>query len=252
MGGEEEGMNGPIGAHPSRSVLFAQVADSDPRVSFDEGGLMLETGSPGSVGKAFLGDVAWATMRAMAPHDPPVFVKEPMYDEQRWKISCSSGELSVTISSRHYWGFGLLTRCFLNEIVIDGELDARARCAHDIAASLGRNPWEPSRVKAFERATSAKMPSHVSAWGELVNLAKNNMNDQIDILQDSLNRLKGVREGSETILSEAEESLDRARKALSDKNAPAVERALSRASSAIFRADPNTDFDNAERDLLEN
>jgi len=44
--------------------------------------------------------------------------------------------------------------------------------------------------------------------------------------------------------------LDRARKALSDKNAPAVERALSRASSAIFRADPKTDFDSAERDLI--
>jgi len=251
MGGEEEGTNGPIGTHASHSILFAQVVDSDPRVPFDEDGLMLETDAPGSVGKAFLGDVAWATLRAMSPHDTPAFVKEPIYDEQRWQISCSSGELKASISSRHYWGFGLLTRCFLNEIVIEGELDVRARCAHDIVASLGRNPWEPSRVKAFERATSAKMKSHVLAWEGLINLAKNNMNGQIDILQDSLNRLKGVREGSEDILLEAEESLDHARKALSDKNAPAVERALSRASNAIFRADPNTDFDNAARDLLE-
>ena len=250
MNDDEDGQIGSIGIHPKRSVLFAQVVDSNPRVSFDEDGVMLDIGTQGSVGKAFLGDVARATMRAMAPHNTPIFVKEPIYDEQRWEISCTSGELQVSIRSRHYWGFGLLTRCFLNEILIDGELDVRARCILDIVASLGRNPWEPSRVRAFERATSANMVSHVSAWEGLINLAKNNMNSQIDILQDSLNRLKGVREEARSILLEAEESLDRARKALSDKNAPAVERALSRASSAIFRADPKTDFDSAERDLI--
>ena len=48
----------------------------------------------------------------------------------------------------------------------------------------------------------------------------------------------------------ADDDLDRAREALADKNSPAVERALSRASSAIVRADPNSELGVMERELL--
>ncbi|GIQ99454.1 MAG: hypothetical protein CM15mP6_4710 [Methanobacteriota archaeon] len=48
--------SGPVGVHPQRSVLFAQVSDSDPRMAFDEGGMMHQFGTgahsvrcPGSV-----------------------------------------------------------------------------------------------------------------------------------------------------------------------------------------------------------
>ena len=132
-------------------------------MSFDEDSILLQSGEIGSIGKVFIGDVARAALRSMGTHDPPQFTKEPVYDEQRWELLCRSAELEMRISSRHYWGFGLLARCFLNEIVIEGPLNSRARCALDIVASLGRNPWEPTRVRAFERATSGTMSSHSSS-----------------------------------------------------------------------------------------
>ena len=129
-------------------------------------------------------------------------------------------------------------------------MPTRARCALDIAASLGRNPWEPTRVRAFERATSGSISAHTSCWEELISLAREGMSDEITMLQDSVHGLRGLDGASEDLLDSAEESLDRAREALADKNAPAVERALSRASSDIIRADPNSGVGSADRELL--
>jgi hypothetical protein len=156
----------------------------------------------------------------------------------------------MIISSRHYWGFGLLARCFLNEIVIEGALPVRARCVHDIMATLGRNPWEASRVKAFEKATAGTMSSHTSSWEDLVSLAKEGMYEEITQLQDAVRSLRGVSVDTTELLDAAEQALDEARSALSDKNAPAVERALSRASNAIIQADPSTEVRSADQMLM--
>ena len=239
-----------MGMDPHRSVLYAQVVNAEPRMSFDEEGTMQQVGTKGSVGKVYLGDVARAALRSMGTHDPPKFSSEPGFDEQTWELVCSTDEITLRISSRHYWGFGLFSRCFLNEIRLEGPLPTRSRCAMDIVASLGRNPWEPVRVRAFERATSGSMSSHTSSWEELVSVARESMADDIARLQDSVNGIRGVDESSDPLLDSAEEALDRAREALADKNAPAVDRALSRASSAIIRADPNTGAGSIERELL--
>ncbi len=250
MSGVLGGNNGPLGLDPERSVLYAQVMDAEPQMSFDEGGVLIQKGTKGEIGKVFLGDVAKATLRAIGTHDPPRFTQEPVYDEQRWELECLSDELQVRIGSRHYWGFGLLARCFLNEIVIEGPLSSRSRCVLDLVASLGRNPWEPTRVRAFEKATSARMGAHRSSWEGLVSLAKEGFSEEITLLQDSLHRLRGVGDDSDELLDSAQEALDRAMEALSDKNAPAVERALSRASSAIIQSDPNTEVSSADLDEL--
>ena len=242
--------NGPLGMDPQRSVLYAQVVNADPRVSFDEGGVMHQKGTKGSVGKAYLGDVSRAALRSLGAHDPPKFSREPGFDEQTWELFCSTDEITMRISSRHYWGFGLFSRCFLNKIVMEGALPTRARCALDIVASLGRNPWEPVRVRAFERATAGSMSSHTSSWEDLVSVARESMADDIARIQDEVNSMRGVEESADLLLDSAEEDLDRAREALADKNAPAVDRALSRASSAIVRADPNMEAVSIERELL--
>ena len=244
------GRSGPIGLDPQRSVLFAQVMDSKPKMSYDEEGVMHPFGAKGAVDKVFLGDVARAALRSMGTHEPARFTQNSVYDEQTWELECSNDELEVRISSRHYWGFGLITRCFLNEIVIEGSLSARSRCALDIAASLGRNPWEPTRVRAFERATSGSISSHTSCWEGLFSHAREGLSDDIARLQDSVHGLRGVDGPSGELLDSAEETLDRAREALADKNAPAVERALSRASSDIIRADPSSGIGSADRELL--
>jgi len=247
---EDGGISEPVGVHPQRSVLYAQVASSDPRMAFDEDGGMHQFGTRGSFGKVYLGDVARAALRSLGSHDPPIFTRMPRVDEQNWELSCETEEVKMTISSSHYWGFGLFARCFLNRIVIDGSLQTRARCAMDIVSSLGRNPWEPFRVKAFERATSGLMTNHTSSWDDLISLARESMSDDIARLQASVHRMRGVDEAGDSHLDSADDALDRAREALADKNAPAVDRALSRASSAIVRADPNSDLGSMERELL--
>ncbi len=95
------------------------------------------------------------------------------------------------------------------------------------------------------------MEAHTSSWEGLISIARESLSEDISILQDSTQRMKGVVESSDSILEEAEEALDRAREALADKNAPAVERALSRASSAIARADSDQTTSSMERILLE-
>ena len=76
------------------------------------------------------------------------------------------------------------------------------------------------------------------------------MSDDITRLQDSVHGMRGVDEAGDVLLDSADEALDRAREALADKNTPAVDRALSRASNVIVRADPNSDFGSMERELL--
>lgn len=247
---EGEVQSGPVGLDTQRSVLYAQVMDGRPRMSIDSGGFLQVDGSKGAAGKVYLGDVAQAALRSMGAHESPRFTREPGWDEQRWELFCRSNDLAMTISSRHYWGFGLLAMCFLNEIVIEGPLPVRARCVHDIVATLGRNPWEASRVKAFEKATSGTMSSHTSSWEGLVSLAKEGMYEEITQLQDAVRSLRGVSGDAAELLDAAEQALDEARSALSDKNAPAVERALSRASNAIIQADPSTEVRSADQTLM--
>jgi len=250
MSDAEWGRTGPIGSDPQRSVLFAQVADANPKMSYDEDGVMHQFGTKGVVDKVFLGDVARAALRSMGTHEPARFTKSSVHDEQAWELVCRNDEIEVRISSRHYWGFGLFAKCFLNEIVIEGPLSIRARCALDISATLGRNPWEPTRMRAFERATSGTIAEHTSCWEGLISIAREGMSDEIARLQDAVHGLRGVDESSVDLLDSAEESLDRAREALADKNAPAVERAISRASIAIIRADPESGVGIADRELL--
>ena len=77
------------------------------------------------------------------------------------------------------------------------------------------------------------------------------MADDISVLQDSVNSMRGLDELSDVLLDSASEALERAMEALADKNAPAVDRALSRASSAIVRADPKSESGSLERELLD-
>ncbi len=241
----------PLGVDPQCSVLYAQVTSPDPRMAFDEDGLMHQFGTSGSFGKVYLGDVAQAALRSLGTHGPPKFTQIPGIDEQSWELVCETDEICMRISSSHYWGFGLFSRCFMNKIVMEGSLPTRARCALDIVASLGRNPWEPFRVRAFEKSTAGKISEHTSSWNGLISMARDSMSEDITRLQDSINGMRGVDETGDFHLKNAEEALDRAREALADKNAPAVDRALSRAASALVRADPNSEFGSMERDLLD-
>ena len=123
-------------------------------MSIDIEGRLRPAGIKGN-STVYLGDVARAALRSLGPADPPFFESKPGYDEQRWRFSTSSGDVSMIVLSDSYWGFGLLARCFVNQIEITGPLALRARIVHDIAATLGRNPWEPSWTSRFEKKNQA-------------------------------------------------------------------------------------------------
>ena len=238
--------DGPIGMDPVRSVLYAQVMNGDPRMKIDEEGYLRQANWPGEGREVYLGDVAKASLRSLGPHDPPQFSVQPGYDEQRWELTSTAGELGITIVSDSYWGFGLFARCFLNRIELTGPLELRARCVHDIISSLGRNPWEAVRVRKFEKSTGGLIGEHGSSWLDLERRAKEDMNEEIMELEETVKSLRGKEEGIGGILDSASQALDEARSALSDRNAPAVERALGRAASAIIEADPSTEVRSSE------
>ena len=245
MGDEAESLVGAtIGLDPNKTILWAQVREGQPQMSIDIEGRLRPAGIKGN-STVYLGDVARAALRSLGPADPPFFESKPGYDEQRWRFSTSSGDVSMVVLSDSYWGFGLVARCFVNQIEITGPLALRARIVHDIAATLGRNPWEPSWTSRFEKKTRATISEHRSAWEGLIHYARDEMNEEITNLSEKVSALRGG-EDIELILNQAEQNLDEARAALADLNAPAVERALARANQALVEADPTTEVRSSE------
>lgn len=245
MGDQAESVVGAtIGLDPNKTILWAQVREGQPQMSIDIEGRLRPAGIKGN-STVYLGDVARAALRSLGPADPPFFESKPGYDEQRWRFSTSSGDVSMVVLSDSYWGFGLVARCFVNQIEITGPLALRARIVHDIAATLGRNPWEPSWTSKFEKKTRATISEHRSAWEGLIHYARDEMNEEITNLSEKVSALRGG-EDIELILNQAELDLDEARAALADLNAPAVERALARANQALVEADPTTEVRSSE------
>ena len=244
----DEKITGTIGIDPNRTILWAQVNEGQPQMSIDSDLRLRPRGIAGN-SSVYLGDVGRAALRSLGPADPPVFEELPGYDEQKWIMITQSGDIKMKIISRSYWGFGLISTCFLNRIEITGPLSLRARIIHDIAASLGRNPWESKFSSFFTRHTGATSEEHRVAWEGLIERAREEMNDDIIMLEEKLNSLKGISNGIENIddiLEEARISLDEARLALADHNAPAVERALGRVTSSLIEADPKTEIRSSE------
>ena len=245
MGDEAESVvDATIGLDPNKTILWAQVREGQPQMSIDIEGRLRPAGIKDN-STVYLGDVARAALRSLGPADPPFFESKPGYDEQRWRFSTSSGDVSMVVLSDSYWGFGLVARCFVNQIEITGPLALRARIVHDIAATLGRNPWEPSWTSRFEKKTRATISEHRSAWEGLIHYARDEMNEEITNLSEKVSALRGD-EDIELILNQAEQDLDEARAALADLNAPAVERALARANQALVEADPATEVRSSE------
>ncbi|MBT3641437.1 MAG: hypothetical protein HOJ64_01095 [Euryarchaeota archaeon] len=223
------------------SILYAQVVQGKPKMDINEKGFLEVKSSKKSRG-IYLGDVAKSVLYSIGSHATPFINDDSNWDQQVWELICKSNDLDIKIYSSHYWGFGLFNRCFYNKIEIRGELSIRARCVHDIVASLGRNPWEPYRLKSFERVTNLTIEEHIKSWNNLIKIAKDEMNENILKLEDSVRSLRGVNEDSVEFILAADNALEEARTALSDRNSPAVERALSRAEKAIIRANPKTDL----------
>ena len=209
---------------------------------------------PGAEGSLFLGDIGDSLLRCFGAHEPPRVNQIPGFDQQRWKIVVSDVEMSVTIESRSYWGFGLFASCFLNSIHMTGPLNRRARLTFDLCAALGRNPWEAKWMGRFAKATGVSASDEKNEWDALIERGHSDLVDSIDAVRS---KAQALEKELPTLAEEAPKGwesdialeeigaafaeCDAASDALHDRSATGVERALSRAEAHIIEADPRTE-----------
>ena len=76
------------------------------------------------------------------------------------------------------------------------------------------------------------------------------MKEEINIVENEIRLLIGTDSEIKMILENAKNALEDARAALLDRNAPAVERALGRAITALIEANPDTEVRSSELDYI--
>ena len=243
-----------MGLNSKESLLHAQVRSGDPEMKIDVDGRLRHANFPGAEGSLYLGDIGDALLRCFGVHEPPRVTEIPGFDQQIWRVVISDVELSVTIESRPYWGFGLFSSCFLNSIHMVGPLNRRARLVFDLCASLGRNPWEAKWMGRFVKSTNISADVEKYTWESLIERGQADLNDSIDAVRSKAHELEKelpllaelAPDGWEGDLALEEigaalAECDVASDALHDRSAAGVERALSRAESHLIEADPRTE-----------
>ncbi|HIH81679.1 MAG TPA: hypothetical protein HA309_04505 [Candidatus Thalassarchaeaceae archaeon] len=209
---------------------------------------------PGAEGSLFLGDVTDALLRCFGAHEPPRVTELPGFDQQRWVLVVSDPEVSITIESRSYWGMGLLSTCFLNGIKIVGPLKRRARIVFDLAAALGRNPWEAKWKSRFAKNTGVTSTEEKEKWEALIEYGREDLSNTIDSIRT---KAESLEQDLPSLADDAPDGWDGdlaleeigaayaecevAKDALHDRSATGVERALARAEAHIIEADPRTE-----------
>ncbi|MEC8399042.1 MAG: hypothetical protein VXZ34_05610 [Candidatus Thermoplasmatota archaeon] len=235
---------------PTHSVLLAQVRQADASHKIDtEHGLLRGKHYTGPARVVYLGDVAKAVLAQLTNPDTPVFTQAPGYNEQRWTLVVNSGDLRVEIQSLPYWGWGLLTSGYLNVIRLGGPLAERARLALDTSSALGQSPWEMAHQPAAERWANRRMGFNLKdnerSWRNLIDSGKNDLTEIIERM-----RSKAMEVWSEAVDDAQEwraiidDDLHMARQALSEDNAPGVERAMARLEATLIQmsSDPDADY----------
>ncbi|MEC7461003.1 MAG: hypothetical protein VX891_02840, partial [Candidatus Thermoplasmatota archaeon] len=242
---------------PNTLRLAAQVVRAGPHHSVDaEGRLRPRRGEKGP-DVVYLGDVATALIHGLQEAATLTMTRPPKFDEQRWELEVKTGDMTVRIHSRPYWGFGLLTKGYLNVIEFSGSEALRDRAVFDLAAALGRVPWEfswPAAADRILRGLDLDRSSHAKAWKGAVQRGRDGLRDDIRAMEERRETvaqrlhawLDDVDDESTATLRqhrlmEADEDIEQARKALSEDHAPGVERALARAESALIEVDPLDD-----------
>jgi hypothetical protein len=242
-------MDQVVDAH--RSVLIGQVRQADASHKFDTVHHLLRgkhfTG-PNRV--VYLGDVAQACLAQLTNAETPVFEEHPGYNEQRWSLRTTSGDLNVHIASRPYWAWGLMTSGYLNIITLEGPLAERARLVLDTASALGQPPWEMAHQRTAEHWFKRKLPSlnlksNEQTWRALLQSGRDRLNEAIEAMQLRCDGAISAHESDEQGWEDAlQDDLHMARRALSEDNAPGVERALARLEAHLIQmsTEPESGF----------
>ncbi len=237
------------------TTLICQVLSAKPDHKIDETNNLLRSKHfPSSKKVIYLGNVATTLISLLQLPETPVFKNKPKYNEQKWEIITTSGQLEITIISDSYWGFGLFNSSYLNTIILDGPISLRSRIIFDLVSALPHKPWEFKHLSAIRRWMNKNYPNldekiNQNNWNELMKYSKQRFEEMIEIMSQAITKIsrkvKNTISDDETdndkaavLLAAAEFDLELAKGALADDNGPAIERAISRIEASLIEADP--------------
>ena len=233
----------------STSMLIAQVRKADASHKIDTAHQLLRGrhfSGPSSV--VYLGDVTKALLAQLPHPETPQFLEAPGYNEQRWVIRTTSGDLNVSVASRAYWGWGLLTSGYLNIITLEGPLSERARLVLDIVSSLGQSPWEMAHQRPAQKwlnrhLDGKALKENEREWRALFATGRHALNESIEAMKlrcDAALEHHGEDIDHATWQGLFDEDVHMAQRALAEDNAPGVERALARLEASLIQLNNQT------------
>lgn len=235
----------------------------------DETNFLLRTKNFPSPSKVvYLGNVTSTLISLLENPETPIFTVPPSYNEQKWTLETTSGQLKVTISSDSYWGFGLFNSGYLNIITLEGPIHLRSRVVYDLTSTLPYKPWEFKHLSSAHKWIKRNFPEldekkNQHTWSELIDYSNQRFNEIIQVMKSALEKVSRKvkltdsnefwnKEKARVSLAAVEFDLELARGALADNNAPAVERAIARIEASLIEADPETGVhDNEYNDDLQ-
>ncbi len=228
---------------PSLSILIAQVRQADASHKIDTSNQLLRSrhfNGPSRV--VYVGDVSKAVLSQLAHPETPEFTEPPGYNEQHWALKTASGDLKVSILSRAYWGFGLVTSGYLNVIALEGPVSERARLVLDITSSLGQSPWEMVHQRPAQRWLNrhhkgTNLKENERQWKALLETGRIELQEAIEAMKNRCEKVvaeHGKTSGQDGSRRLMNEDLDMALRALAEDNAPGVERALARLEANLI------------------
>ena len=242
------------GIESVKSHLWAQVRKAKANHGYDPNGdILRDAKHPASIRKVILGNVAETIIAVFGAHETPKFVSVPGFDEQQWILEIRDSELKVEIHSRPYWGFGLFTRCFLNEIFLEGPFERRSRLVYDLVAALGYQPWNGFWRGRFAKKSGLTWQEHKSMWEAHTVSYSDELQERIEQfrmrLENTHKQLQHLNREehadfdfpkAENGLENADDDIEIAVRALHDRNSLAVERALDRVELSLIEGNPAT------------
>ena len=233
-------------------VLHAQCRRSRSKHCVDKDGFLRPAGHPDQDRRIILGDVGDLALRTIGGREPATvkFTKGRM-DEQAWTIETSGMGSHLRMTSQSYWGWGFFTRSFTVRLEITAEPLVLKRYVFDLVTTLGNpGPWVIVAPWFWKRSTGQSTEETRSAWMMQFDAAREDVEEAIEMYaqriarhRKALSMLGQPPEGFSLSMAEADivqssRNLDQAKEALTDRNLPAVDRALARCEEHLQRAKP--------------
>ena len=252
------------------SILVCQVRSAKAEHKMDETNFLLRTKhfpSPSKI--VYLGNVTSTLISLLENPETPTFTVAPSYNEQKWSLETTSGQMKIKITSDSYWGLGLFNSGYLNTVTLEGPIHLRSRIVYDLSYSLPYKPWEFKHLNSARKWIKRKYPDldekkNQKSWLELIDYSNQRFKEIIQVMKDATEKVSQKikinqsteywdKEKASVSLAAAEFDLDLAKGALADNNAPAIERAIARIEASLIEADPETGVhENEPNEDLEN